>query len=147
MNTGSAINYGSLTGSTTGTGGSIFGNGGPGTTTSPYASSYAQRQNSTVFSTQADYPIGGGRTLVLGWQLLDTRSPEGVATTSAATQNLGGTTSLNTKRSLATVGVDFKITDILGFTLNWNLQHLTDRDNVQNSYSARSLSADMSAHF
>jgi len=43
--------------------------------------------------------------------------------------------------------MDFKLTEILGFTVDMNLIRLDDHDNPDYSYQARTMSADLSARF
>ena len=98
----------------------------------------------TIFATRADYPLGGGRTLFLQWQSLDSRSPQSAADTSTSGAYH---TSYNSQRAVGTIGMDFKLNAILGFTVDMNLIHLNDRDNPDYSYQARTMNADLSARF
>lgn len=143
MNTGSALYYGGEIPGIGGSGGGT-GLGGLGTGTTTTAGSFAQRQNMTILATRMDYPLGGGRTLFLQWQSLASRNPGGVTDTYAGT---GYRASYNSKRSVGTLGMDFKLNEILGFTVDMNLIRLDDHDNPDYSYKARTMSADLSARF
>lgn len=177
MNTGSALYYGGYGGSFSGVGGAGIGGtgmGGAGFSTGGYGgytgrafegnpyggygtggygnyggygygSSLSQRQNMTIFATRADYPLGGGRTLFFQWQTLDTRSPQGAVDDTSA--GSGYRTSYNSQRSVGSIGLDFRITEIIGFTLDTSIIRSTDRDNPAYSYRARTMNADLSARF
>jgi hypothetical protein len=155
MNTGSALYSGTGTGipgiggSNPGTGGVGGVIGGGGTGLGSYYG-FAQQSDLTIFTTRADYPIGGGKTLFLEWQALDSQSP--LSTTgdggTSSTSNIGGFRySANTRRSVGSIGMDVRLTEILGLTLQANMVHLKDKDDSRYSYRARTFNADLSARF
>ena len=151
------MNYGSATYTTTAassTGSSLAGSlggltgsaGSLGTTTT----GLLQQGLSTTLSFETQYAIGGTRSLFARYRLLNQGTPGGSIAT-ATNSVVGGSSSAyvssNYKQGTGTVGLDMKLTEVVGFTLNFNLINMNDLDNHAASYHARSITTDLSARF
>ena len=151
------MNYGSATYTTvsggTGIGGGVGALGGNlfGGSTS---SGLIQQGLSTTISLQTDYALGGNRSLFGRWRSLQQGSPTAaltstsVSTGSISPGSMGSSyVSTNYRQGTGTVGLEMRLTDVVGFTVNYNLINMTDQNNPRYSYHARSFTTDLSARF
>ncbi len=102
-----------------------------------------QNQNLTVFTTRGDFEVGGGRTLFVQLQNIDTRTPK----FSTDLPTGGYRVSPNSQRSVGTAGIAFKITPITTLTFDTNIIRMNDRDDPDYSYRARTVNMDLAARF
>ncbi len=160
LNTGSAIYSGVSgviggNGLTPGVGDGGLTTRGRQTTTNAVANAalYDQRQTIDTLSFRTDYGIGGGKSLFLEWQTIGAASPfKFTDDTDSSTNNSQYAygayhTAYNYNRSTGRVGLDIRLTEFLGFSLDYNLINLKDSDDAKYSYRAKAMNMDLSARF
>jgi len=101
----------------------------------------SQNQNLTIWSLRADYPIGPNRSIFLQWQSLDSRSP------GSGNGTMDYYTASNYRRGAGTLGLAFRLSELLNLTFDVNLIDMSDRERPDYSYRARALNMDLSARF
>ena len=130
---------------------SAFGGGDIGTGLNTVTTGYLQNGVSNSISLRTDYNVGQNRSLYLRWQNLDQSAPtqtvSSTGTTTGTTSSGTYHSSNNFRQGVASVGFDVRFTEVVGFTLGYNLLTLKDRDDTRYSYKAHSITADLSARF
>lgn len=150
VNTGSALStayYGNgndllgtnPTGSTTGGLGGILRSVSRQVTDSSYSS---QQQRLSLWSIRADYPIANRQSLYLSWQAIDSFSP-----LSGDTAGSSYYSASNYRRGNGAIGYDFRLTEFMSLTANWNLVQMNDNERSDLSYQARAFNMGVSASF
>jgi hypothetical protein len=109
-----------------------------------YNNYLVQNQNLTVVTARASYDLGSNRSLYFQWQGLDTRTP---LFNSDLPTNNAYRLSTNSLRSVGTIGMEFRLSALLGVSVDMNLINLNDRDNPAYSYNARTMNVDLTTRF
>ena len=104
---------------------------------------YIQSGDNTSLTFNADYALGRRYSLVGRWQTLDQSAPS-TAGSSGTTTSRAGTNFFQGQGSL---GLDIRLTEILGFRMDMNYVSLKDREDSRYSYRAKTFTADLSARF
>jgi hypothetical protein len=145
------MDFGSATYSTFSNGGSApFAGTGVGTMGGASTIGYLQNGVSTSWTFRTDYNVGQNRSLYARWQGLSQGAPTQTVT-SGSSGSSGGAgayhSTNNFQQGVGSIGLEVRLSDVVGFTLGWNTLHLTDREDTRYSYKAHSLTADLSARF
>ncbi len=101
-----------------------------------------QQQRLSLWNVRADYPIASRQSLYLSWQAIDSFSP--LAGDNAGTSYYSAS---NYRRGNGAVGYDFRLSELVTMTANWNLIQMNDNERSDQSYRARAFNMDLSAKF
>lgn len=101
-----------------------------------------QEQRLNLLRLRADYPIASRQSLYLQWETIDSFSPLTGDTAGSSYYSAS-----NYQRSNGAIGYDFRLSELLHLTTNWNVIRLNDWERKDLSYQARSFSMDLSAGF
>lgn len=118
--------------------------------TNGYTTGYLQNGTNTSWSVQSDYSIGGNKSLFARWRSVDQGTPTSTAIGGGTIGDGLGTTyhsATNYQQGVGTVGLEFRLTDVVGFALEMNVLHQHDRDDSRYSYRARTFNVDLTARF
>ena len=120
---------------------------------SAYTTGYLQNGTNTSWSLQTNYDVGANKSLFARFRSVNQGTP--TAANLGDGTLTGGTGSLDTTyhsannyyQSVATIGMELRLTDVVGFSLGVNILQQNDRDDARYSYRARTFNADLSARF
>ena len=113
---------------------------------------YLQNGTNTSWSMRGDYNIGGNKSLFGQWRSVDQATPTAINVGGGDTGlngSLGSTyhSANNYNQGIGTIGLELRLTDVVGFSLGVNILRQNDRDDPRYSYRARTFNADLSARF
>ncbi len=116
-------------------------------TTAGYTTGYLQDGVNNAWSFRTDYSIGGNKSLFAQYRSVYQGTPTATSVGTDTTVDPTYHSAVNYSQGVGTVGLELRLTEVVGFSFCLNVLQQNDRDDSRYSYRARTFNMDLSARF